>query len=183
MLLCEPETSIFRFSNEQGSKELCGFGTQVGGVPAKQPGEPMVFYLDRRKHWLRKLRQLHKTTDISEGVLTDLLFDNSGLSRNERLMVPTAMGGSTVTKDAEQVLTKMNSRIHTLEKRFTTKVGGAKGKGRQRQRVGKMISEKNLVLLSFGGRRHYRSLSGRGRHCAHEMVVQTAGRFLNGHRA
>ncbi|CAE7828752.1 unnamed protein product [Symbiodinium microadriaticum] len=81
----------------------------------------MVFYLDRRKHWLRKLRQLHKTTDISEGVLTDLLFDNSGLSRNERLMVPTAMGGSTVTKDAEQVLTKMNSRIHTLEKRFTTK--------------------------------------------------------------
>ena len=83
---------------EQESKELYRLRTQVGGVLSRQAGEPMVSYIDRRKRWLRKLQQLDKSTHISEAVLTDLLLDNSGLNRNERLMVLTSMGGSTATK-------------------------------------------------------------------------------------
>ncbi|CAE7798514.1 GIP, partial [Symbiodinium microadriaticum] len=36
---------------------------------------------------------------------------------SERLMVMTSMGSSTATKDAENALIKMHSRIHTLERR------------------------------------------------------------------
>ena len=74
---------------EQETKELYRLGTQVSGVLSRQPGEPMISYIDRRKRWLRKLMQLDKALHISEAVLTDLLLDNSGLNRQERLMVLT----------------------------------------------------------------------------------------------
>ena len=105
---------------EQESKELYRLGTQVGDVLSRQAGEPMVSYIDRRRRWLRKLQQLDKATHINEAVLTDLLLDNSGLSRNERLMVLTSMGSSVATRDAESALIKMHSRIHTLERRAVT---------------------------------------------------------------
>ena len=100
---------------EQETKQLYRLGTQVGGMLSRQPGEPMISYIDRRKRWLRKLQQLDKAIHISESVLTDLLLDNSGLNRQERLMVLTAMQGSSATKDAEASLIKMHNRIHTLE--------------------------------------------------------------------
>ena len=98
---------------EQETKQLYRLGTQVGGMLSRQPGEPMISYIDRRKRWLRKLQQLDKAIHISESVLTDLLLDNSGLNRQERLMVLTAMQGSSATKDAEASLIKMHNRIHT----------------------------------------------------------------------
>ncbi|OLQ03412.1 Copia protein [Symbiodinium microadriaticum] len=123
---------------EQESKELYRLGTQVGGILSRQAGEPMVSYIDRRRRWLRKLQQLDKETHINEAVLTDLLLDNSGLSRHERLMVLTSMGSSVATKDAESALIKMHSRIHTLERRAPSDRGkgrghpykGGKGKGK-----------------------------------------------------
>ena len=101
---------------------------------SRQAGEPMVSYIDRRKRWLRKLQQLDKATHINEGfneaVLTDLLLDNSGLNRSERLMGLTSMGGSPATKDAESALIRMHSHIHTLERRApVTKGDRGKGKG------------------------------------------------------
>ena len=114
---------------EQESKELYRLGTQVGGMLSRQAGEPMVSYIDRRRRWLRKLQQLDKATHINEAVLTDLLLDNSGLSRHERLMVLTSMGSSVATRDAESALIKMHSRIHTLERRAPV-TKGDRGKGK-----------------------------------------------------
>ncbi|CAE7692632.1 RE1 [Symbiodinium sp. CCMP2592] len=115
---------------EQETKELYRLGTQVGGMLSRQPGEPMISYIDRRKRWLRKLQQLDKALHISEAVLTDLLLDNSGLTRQERLMVLTSMSGSTATKDAEASLIRMHNRIHTLERKQPSARGGTgKGKG------------------------------------------------------
>ncbi|CAE7211787.1 RE1 [Symbiodinium sp. CCMP2592] len=115
---------------EQETKELYRLGTQVGGMLSRQPGEPMISYIDRRKRWLRKLQQLDKALHISEAVLTDLLLDNSGLTRQERLMVLTSMSGSTATKDAEASLIRMHNRIHTLERKQPSAKGGTgKGKG------------------------------------------------------
>ncbi|CAE7728714.1 RE1 [Symbiodinium sp. CCMP2592] len=119
---------------EQETKELYRLGTQVGGTLSRQPGEPMISYIDRRKRWLRKLQQLDKALHISEAVLTDLLLDNSGLTRQERLMVLTSMSGSTATKDAEASLIRMHNRIHTLERKQPSAKGGTgKGKGFHRK--------------------------------------------------
>ena len=71
---------------EQESKELYRLGTQVGGTLARQPGEPTVSYIARRKKWWRKLQQLDKNVAINEAVRKDLILDNSGLSRQERLI-------------------------------------------------------------------------------------------------
>ena len=85
---------------EQDSKELYRLGTQTGGLLSRQAGEPMVSYIAHRKRWWKKLQQIDKGVVISEPILTDLLLDNSGLSRQERLMVLTAMGSSTKLEDA-----------------------------------------------------------------------------------
>ncbi|CAE7221794.1 GIP [Symbiodinium sp. CCMP2592] len=119
---------------EQETKELYRLGTQVGGTLSRQPGEPMISYIDRRKRWLGKLQHLDKALHISEAVLTDLLLDNSGLTRQERLMVLTSMSGSTATKDAEASLIRMHNRIHTLERKQPSAKGGTgKGKGFHRK--------------------------------------------------
>ena len=68
--------------------------------------------------------QLDKALHTSEAVLTDLLLDNNGVNRQERLMVLTAMSGSTATKDAEAALVRMHNRIHTLERRQPSAKGG-----------------------------------------------------------
>ena len=124
---------------EQESKELYRLGTQVGGLLARQPGEPMMSYFARRKRWWRKLQQLDKNVAINEAVLTDLILDNSGLNRQERLMVLTAMGTSTKVEDAEKALIKMHSRIHATERRTGSKggTGGGKGKGSFVKKFGK----------------------------------------------
>ncbi|CAE7832525.1 GIP [Symbiodinium sp. CCMP2592] len=109
---------------EQETKELYRLGTQVGGMLSRQPGEPMISYIDRRKRWLRKLQQLDKALHISEAVLTDLLLDNSGLTRQERLMVLTSMSGSTATKDAEASLRNWQ------RERFPQEGKGDRGKGK-----------------------------------------------------
>ena len=111
---------------EQESKELYRLGTQIGGILSRQAGESMTSYLSRRNRWWRKLKQLDDKVQISEGILTDLLLDNAGINRQERLMVLTALGGSVKTEDAEKALIKMHSRIHLLEKRNAQP---SKGKG------------------------------------------------------
>ena len=111
---------------EQESKELYRLGTQIGGILSRQAGESMTSYLSRRNRWWRKLKQLDDKVQISEGILTDLLLDNAGINRQERLMVLTALGGSTKTEDAEKALIKVHSRIHLLEKKNAQP---SKGKG------------------------------------------------------
>ena len=72
------------------AKELYRMGTTVGGALSRQPGESMLNYINRRKRWYRKLKQLDKGVEISEGILVDLMLDCSGLTRQEKLMVQTA---------------------------------------------------------------------------------------------
>ena len=115
---------------EQESKELYRLGTETGGLLSRQAGEPMVSYIARRKRWWKKLQQIDKGVVISEPILTDLLLDNSGLSRQERLMVLTAMGSSTKLEDACSALVKMHSKIHTLEKKHGGSYHSGSGEGK-----------------------------------------------------
>ncbi|CAE7418365.1 GIP [Symbiodinium sp. CCMP2592] len=120
-------TNLFPLQ-EQESKELYRLGTQIGGMLSRQAGEPMTSYLSRRSRWWRKMKQLDKTVSISESILTDLLLDNAGINRQERIMVITAMAGSVKTEDCEKALIKMHSRIHLLEKKNPSPFGKGKGK-------------------------------------------------------
>ena len=104
----------------------------------------MTSYLSRRNRWWRKLKQLDDKVQISEGILTDLLLDNAGINRQERLMVLTALGGSVKTEDAEKALIKMHSRIHLLEKRNAQP---SKGKGES----GKAFYGKGRKRKTFKG--------------------------------
>ena len=113
---------------EQESKELYRLGTQIGGMLSRQAGEPMTSYLSRRKRWWRKMKQLDEKVAISESILTDLLLDNAGINRQERIMVITAMAGSVKTEECEKALIKMHSRIHLLEKKNPSPFGKGKGK-------------------------------------------------------
>ena len=74
------------------------------------------------------MKQLDKTVAISESILTDLLLDNAGINRQERIMVITAMAGSVKIEDCEKALIKMHSRIHLLEKKNPSPFGKGKGK-------------------------------------------------------
>ena len=129
---------------EQESKERYHLGTQIGGILSRQAGESMTSYLSRRNRWWRKLKQLDDKVQISEGILTDLLLDNAGINRQERLMVLTALGGSVKTEDAEKALIKMHSRIHLLEKRNAQP---SKGKGQS----GKALYGKGRKGKTFKG--------------------------------
>ena len=113
---------------EQESKELYRLGTQIGGMLSRQAGEPMTSYLSRRRRWWRKMKQQDKTVAISESILTDLLLDNAGINRQERIMVITAMAGSVEIENCEKALIKMHSRIHLLEKKNPSPFGKGKGK-------------------------------------------------------
>ena len=113
---------------EQESKELYRLGTQIGGMLSRQAGEPMTSYLSRRRRWWRKMKQQDKTVAISESILTDLLLDNAGVNRQERIMVITAMAGSVEIENCEKALIKMHSRIHLLEKKNPSPFGKGKGK-------------------------------------------------------
>ena len=124
----EGEIQPVSLIQEQESKELYRLGTQIGGMLSRQAGEPMTSYLSRRKRWWKKMKQLDKTVAISESILTDLLLDNAGINRQERIMVITAMAGSVKTEDCEKALIKMHSRIHLLEKKNPSPFGKGKGK-------------------------------------------------------
>jgi hypothetical protein len=107
---------------DQEAKELYRMGTAIGGALSRQPGESMVSYTNRRKRWYRKLKQLDKSVEISEGVLVDLLLDCSGLNRQEKLMVQTATHGNATWR--------MHGKIHVLESRGRTPYPYAKNKGK-----------------------------------------------------
>ena len=105
----------------QEAKELYRVGASVGGVMSRQAGESMTSYIGRRKRWYRKLKELDKTIEISDTILGDLLLDNSGLDRKERLMVLTAVGETSSFDAIEKALITQHGKLHVLESRSSGK--------------------------------------------------------------
>ena len=102
---------------EHEAKELYRIGTSVGGPLARQPGESMAHYISRRKRWWKKLRELDDKVDVSETILTDLLLDNAGLSRHEKLMILTATHENPTFETASEALIRQHGRVHINEHR------------------------------------------------------------------
>ena len=128
----------------QEAKELCRVGASVGGVMARQAGESMNSYVGRRKGWYRKLKELDKTVEISDTILGDLLLDNSGLDRKERLMVLTAVGQTPSFEAMEKALVTQHGKLHYRRN------GPAAYKGAKSSGKGKVRSQPHLPEDLFG---------------------------------
>ena len=108
----------------QEAKELYRVGSSVGGVMSRQPGESMTSYTGRRKRWYRKLKELDNSLEISDTIRADLLLDNCGLDRKERLMILTAVGDKPSFEAIEKALITQHGKLHFLESKAAPKAPG-----------------------------------------------------------
>lgn len=102
---------------EHEAKELYRVGTSIGGPLSRQNAESMSQYISRRKRWWKKLAELDSKLSVSDTILTDLLLDNAGLSRSEKLMILTATHDSPTFESASEALLRQHGRIHIRESR------------------------------------------------------------------
>ena len=80
----EIRKQAFPLQSEEAS-ELFRQGQLITGPLAKQPGEPMLSYIARRKRWWSTLRELDPDIRLPEAMTASLLVELSGLDRTEQL--------------------------------------------------------------------------------------------------
>ena len=68
------------------------------------------------------MKQLDEKVAISESILTDLLLDNAGINRQERIMVITAMAGSVKTEECEKALIKIAFAQRQRKRRMSARM-------------------------------------------------------------
>ena len=125
-LVEEIRKQAFPLQSEEAS-ELCRQGQLITGPLAKQPGEPMLSYIARRKRWWSTIRELTRTSVFVRSLRANLLVELSGLDRTEQLMVKTAARAHSVDKYAK-VFVQHHSVVHMKERLLTSKDTSSPGK-------------------------------------------------------
>ncbi|CAE7572904.1 unnamed protein product [Symbiodinium natans] len=113
LLIQKVKEHAFPVQGEEAS-ELFRQGQLLTGPLSKQPGEPMLSYISRRKRWWTTLRDLDPEVRLSEAMRANLLVELSGLSRQEQLTVRAAAQTETVDEYA-RVLIRHHSVAHMRE--------------------------------------------------------------------
>ena len=119
LLIQKVKEHTFPLQGEEAS-ELFRQGQLLTGPLSKQPGEPMLSYISRRKRWWTTLSELDPEVRLSEATRANLLVELSGLSRQEQLMVRTAAQTETVDEYA-RVLIRHHSVVHMRERLLVDK--------------------------------------------------------------
>ena len=57
------------------AKELYRIGHQRKGILSRQPGEPMISFVSRRRRWWDKLKKLDGSIELSTAIRGDLMLD------------------------------------------------------------------------------------------------------------
>ena len=112
-LVGEIRSHVFPRAREE-AKELFRAGQKQGGPLSRQPGEPMLSYVQRRRRWWHMLCELDDTMVFSDSLRTELMLELSGLNRQEILVVKACAD----TKDFEgvgKVLIENYSGTHLRE--------------------------------------------------------------------
>ena len=112
-LVGEIKSHVFPRAREE-AKELFRAGQKQGGPLSRQPGEPMLSYVQRRRRWWHMLCELDDTMVFSDSLRTELMLELSGLNRQEILVVKACAD----TKDFEgvgKVLIENYSGTHLRE--------------------------------------------------------------------
>ena len=113
-LVGEIKSHVFPRAREE-AKELFRAGQKQGGPLSRQPGEPMLSYVQRRRRWWHMLCELDDTMVFSDSLRTELMLELSGLNRQEILVVKACAD----TKDFEgvgKVLIENYSGTHLRER-------------------------------------------------------------------
>ena len=97
-LVGEIKSHVFPRAREE-AKELFRAGQKQGGPLSRQPGKPMLSYVQRRRRWWHMLCELDETMVFSDSLRTELMLELSGLNRQEILVVKACAD----TKDFEGV--------------------------------------------------------------------------------
>ena len=112
---------------QQEARELYQVGAQLGGVLSRQQGESIPSYVLRIKAWYALMTDLDSELKLPEGILTEQLLQNAGITEDHKLLVRTAVGGEMKWEKVCEELVAQHSRIHEREAR--ARFGGGKFSG------------------------------------------------------
>ena len=109
------------------ARELFSLGAKSGGMLAWQHAEPMREYIFRREGWYRKLTELDGSMTISEDIRCEMLLDNAGLTRDQKLMIMTSTGNSMNFEKIASCLREQHHDVHEHERQHKREYRGGKG--------------------------------------------------------
>ena len=79
--------------SKQEARDLYQAGAQVGGMLSRQSTEAMSNYVLRRRAWHSAMVDLDPELTLPEGIRTEQLLLNAGITPDQQLMVRTAING------------------------------------------------------------------------------------------
>eukprot|EP00971_Amphidinium_carterae_P328063 6459758-Amphidinium_carterae.1 len=110
------------------TRELFLAGQKTNGPLSRAQGEPMASYITRRRRWWSMLRELDDTISLSSNIRGDLLLDQSGLSRTEKLLVLTSINNKHDFEEVAKALVEQHPHMgHEDDRRW--KNFGTDGRG------------------------------------------------------
>ena len=101
----------------QEAKELFRHYCTTSGTLSRQYGESMVQYVSRRKRCWNLLCELDSGIVLSEGHRADMLLDQSGLSKHEKIMIQASIQNSRDFQKVADALIVQHPRVHVSEQR------------------------------------------------------------------
>ena len=118
------------------AREVFLMGQKPGGPLSRAAGESMASYVVRRKRWWSMPRELDDTIQLSANIRGDLLLDQAGLSRHEKLLVLTSTANDHDFDKIAAALLEQHPKIGYEEDR-KGKHGEGKGKHKGKSARGK----------------------------------------------
>ena len=107
---------VYPHVEEEEAKQMyTEFHTIVSSF-ARQSSESMLAWTQRRRRCYDLLKELDsQRANVSDEILGDMMLDNAGLSRTEKLLILTSTGNSKSFGDIGDALKKQHPRIHLHE--------------------------------------------------------------------
>ena len=113
---------------------------KLGGILSRQSGETMVSFVDRRHVAWQTLTDLDDSLQIGPSYRTDLLLDNAGLTKDQKLMVQASIQNSKDYDKTVKALKFLFNKIHHGEKSNTHEGKGGASKPYRPYGKGKRLS-------------------------------------------
>ena len=101
---------------EAEAKVLYKHGHKKKGILSRQPAEPIVSYVSRRRRWWTQLKQLDSSVELSDTIRGDLLLEAANLGKIESLLVLSSAGNDRKFEAIAKAMQDQHALIHLEEK-------------------------------------------------------------------
>ena len=98
------------------ARELFRAGQRQGAL-ARQGGESMLSHVSRRRRWWKLLKSLDDSIELSEPMRVELVFELSGLNRQESLVIKACTSNAKSFEAVSATLVEHYSGVHLKEGR------------------------------------------------------------------